>query len=205
MPRNFKLSLSSLSLPSAAALREPQVVVRLALGVLLLANLVAAAFAFHLIGDSPDALNQQLAGALADRQTSQSRLNRSRALAGNVEKGKGEGERFLSTYMTTRRYTFSTIIGEINETSKASGMKMQDATIAPLDPIEGSEDLDMMTISVNFEGGYNELVKFVNLLDRSKRFLIIESLTVTPRPKGDVLAVNVRLNTFVKDDRDGTS
>jgi len=191
--------------PSAAALREPKVLVRAALGILLVANLIAAAFAFHLIGDSPEALNQQLASALAERQTAQARLNRSRVLTGNIDKGKGEGERFLSTYMSSRRYTSSIIIGELNEISKASGMKMQDGTIAPLDPIEGSEDLDMMTISVNFEGGYSELVKFVNLLDRSKRFLIIESLTVTPRPKGDVLAVNVRLNTFVKDDKDGTS
>jgi Tfp pilus assembly protein PilO len=202
MPRNFNFNFR---LPSATTLREPQVLVRVALGVLLLANLIAAAIAFHFVGDSPETLNQQLAGALAEKQTAQAHLNRSRALTGNIEKGKGEGERFLSTYMTTRRYTFSTIIGELNETSKASGMKMQDATIAPLDPIEGSEDLDMMTLSVNFEGGYAELVKFVNLLDRSRRFLIIESLTVTPRPKGEVLVVNVRLNTFVKEDKDGNS
>lgn len=200
MPRNFKLPTVSL-----ASLREPKVMVRAALGVLLLANLIAAAFAFHLIGSSPEALSQQVAGALAGKQIAQAKLNRSRVLTGNIGKGKDEGEKFLSSYMTSRRYTFSTIIGEMNDASKASGMKMLDATIAPLDPIEGSEDLDMMTISVNFEGGYAELVKFVNLLDRSRRFLIIESLTVTPRPKGDVLAVNVRLNTFVKDDKEGTS
>jgi Tfp pilus assembly protein PilO len=188
-----------------ASLREPKVMVRAALGVLLVANLIAAAFAFHLIGASPEALSLQVAGALAEKQSTQAKLNRSRVLTGKIGKGKDEGESFLSSYMTPRRYTFSTIIGEMNDTSKVSGMKMLDATIAPLDPIEGSEDLDMMTISVNFEGGYNELVKFVNLLDRSKRFLILESLTVTPRPKGDVLVVNVRLNTFVKEDKDGTS
>jgi Tfp pilus assembly protein PilO len=200
MPRNFKISP-----PSLTVLREPKVMVRAALGVLLAANLVAAAFAFHLIGESPETLSQQVAGALTEKQTAQAKLNRSRVLTGKIGKGKEEGEKFLSSYMTSRRYTFSTIIGEMNDASKASGMKMLDANIAPLDPIEGSEDLDMMTISVNFEGGYAELVKFVNLLDRSKRFLIIESLTVTPRPKGDVLTVNVRLNTFVKDDKDGTS
>jgi hypothetical protein len=199
MPRNFKLSL-----PSAASLREPQVLVRAGLGVLLLANLVAAAFAFHLIGESPEALSQQVAVALTEKQTAQARLNRSRAITGKIDTGKEEGDKFLATYMTSRRYTFSTIISELNESSKSSGMKMMDATIAPLDPIEGSDDLDMMTISVNFEGDYNSLVKLVNLLDRSKRFLIIESITVTPRPKGDVLAVNVRLNTFVKDDKDTT-
>jgi hypothetical protein len=202
MLRNFS---SRFRLPSAATLREPQVLVRIALGLLLLANLVAAAFAFHIIGDSPEALNQQLVGALADRQTAQARLNGRRALTGSVEKGKGEGERFLSTYMTSRRYTSSIIIGELTEISKSAGMTMLDGTIAPFEPIEGTEDLDMMTISVNFEGGYAQLVKLINLLDRSQRFLIIESLTVTPRPKAEVLVVNVRLNTFVKDDKDGNS
>ena len=199
MPRNFNMSL-----PSAASLREPQVIVRAALGLLLLVDLVVAAFAFHLVGASPETLSQQVAVALTEKQTAQAKLNRSRVLTGNVGRGKEEGDKFLANYMTSRRYTFSTIIGELNESSKASNMKMLDATIAPLDPIEGSDDLDMMTISVNFEGDYNSLVKLVNLLDRSKRFLIMESLTVTPRPKGDILAVNVRLNTFVKDDKDAT-
>jgi hypothetical protein len=178
--------------------------VRVALGVLLLANLVAAAFAFHLIGASPDALNQQVSAALTEEQTSQAKLNRSRLLTSNIDKGKDEGDKFLASYMTSRRYTYSTIIGELNDSSKSSGMKMLDATIAPLDPIEGSDDMDMMTISVNFDGGYNDLVKLVNLLDRSKRFLILESLAVTPRPKGDSLSVNVRLNAFVKDDKAAT-
>ena len=198
LPANF-------SLPSAASMRDPKVLVRAALGLLLAANLVAAAFAFHLIGDSPEALNQQLAGTLAEKQRAQAALNRGRALRGSIDKGKGEGERFLTTYMSSRRYTSSIIIGELNEIAKSAGMKMLDGTIAPLEAIEGSEDLDMMTISVNFEGGSNELVKLANLLDRSKRFLIVESLTVAPRPKGDVLAVNVRLNTFVKEDKDGRS
>jgi hypothetical protein len=192
----------ALKLP-AVSWSDPKVLVRAGLGVLLAANLVAAAFTFHLVDASPEALNGQLASSIAQRQSEQARLNRGRFLATSVDKGKAEGDRFLAAYMTSRRTTFSTIIGEINETSKTAGMKMLDATIAPLDPIEGSEDLDIMTVSVNFEGGFNELVKFVNLLDRSPRFLIIESLTVTPRPKGDILAVNVKLNTFVREDKGG--
>ena len=43
----------------------------------------------------------------------------------------------------------------------------------------------MLTFSINFEGGYTQLVKLVNLLDRSPRFLIIEGLQVAPEAKGD--------------------
>jgi type IV pilus assembly protein PilO len=58
----------------------------------------------------------------------------------------------------------------------------------------------MMTISINFEGSSAQLVKLVNLIDRSPRFLIIESMQAAPQPKGDVLSVNLKINVFVKED-----
>jgi type IV pilus assembly protein PilO len=74
-----------------------------------------------------------------------------------------------------------------------------------LDPVQGSEDLDMMTVTLTLEGNYGQLMKFVNMLDRSPKFLIIETLTVTPRAKSDILSVGVKLDSFVKDDTDGVS
>lgn len=201
MPRSF--NFTTISLGSASAWKEPQVLVRVALGVLLAANLVAAGFAFNVFGSSPEALNQALVVAGAKLQADQVRLNRSQLLTANIGKGKNESDTFLATYLTSRRHTFSTIISEITETAKTAGMKTQEVQIAPLDPIEGSNDLSMMTLSINFEGGFNQFVKFVNLLDRSPRFLIIESMQVAPQPKGDVLNANLKLNVFIKDDPGG--
>jgi Tfp pilus assembly protein PilO len=183
---------------------DPQFIVRVCLGILLAANLVAAGFAFHLFDASPEALEQQLAGAILQQQSEQARLVRSRALASNIDRGKTDGENFLATFMTPRRSTYSTVAGELTQTAQTAGMDKFSATIS-LNPIPGSEDLDMMSITVSVEGKYSQLVKFVNLLDRSQRFLIIESLTVTPRAKSDVLTVNVKLDTFVKEDKDGIS
>jgi len=198
MPRSF--SLSSLSLPSIGSLKEPMGLLRLGLGLLLLANIVAALFAFHLVGSSPEALEQQLASARVQLQSGQMRLNRSRLLTAKIGNGKTESETFLATYLTTRRHTYSTIISDINDMAKTAGMKTQEWTIAPLDPIEGSDDLDMMTISINFEGSSAQLVKLVNLIDRSPRFLIVESMQAAPQPKGDVLSVNLKINVFVRED-----
>jgi Tfp pilus assembly protein PilO len=201
MPRDFKLS--GIRMPSGAAWKDPTLFVRLGLGVLLVANLAVAAWAFNLFGSSPEALNQELLAARSRLQAEQARLNRSRFLTSNIGKGKSESETFLASYFTTRRHTYSTIISELTDIAKTAGMKTQEWTIAPLDPIEGSDDLSMMTVSVNFEGGYPQLVKFVNLLDRSPRFLIIESMQTTPQPKGDLLSVNVKLNAFIKESEDG--
>jgi len=193
----------NLSFPSADSFKEPKSLVRAGLALLLLANLVAALFAFHVVGSSPEALEQRLAVARTQLQASQMRLNRSRVLMANIGRGKTEGETFLATYLTSRRHTYSTIISDITEMAKTAGMKMQETTIAPLDPIEGSDDLDMMTISVNFEGSPAQLVKLVNLIDRSPRFLIIESMQVAPQPKGDVLNTNLKLHVFIKEDAGG--
>ena len=203
----MRLNLKSISLSSAlgspAAWKEPRVIVRIILGVLLVANIVAAGYAFNLFGSSPEALNQALVAAEARLQADQTRLTRSRVLTSNIGRGKAESDTFLANYFTSRRNTYSTIISEITETAKTAGMKTQEGTIAPLDPIEGSDDLSMMTISINFEGSFAQFVKFVNLLDRSPRFLIIESMQVAPQPKGDVLNTNLKLHVFVKEDPGG--
>jgi Tfp pilus assembly protein PilO len=202
MPRKFDLS-SARAWAGSVAWKEPKMLVRAGLGVLLAANLVAAGFAFHVFGPSPQNVDQQLATARAQLQAGQMRLQRTRGLAGNIDRGHEQAGRFLASYMTDRRTTYSTVIGAINQIAITAGMKQGDGTIAPLQPILGSQDLDMMTVSVNFEGNYAQLLKFVNELDRSPRFLIIESVAVTPHPKGDLLGVNVKLNTFVKNDTGG--
>ena len=153
MPRNFNLAMPGFSL-SGLSMRDPKLLVRAGLGVLLAANLVAAVFAFHLVGPSPQSINDELNAARLRLLAAQTKLSRSKKLAGRIDKGRDEGTSFLSSYVTSRRHTYSTVIGEITELAKTAGMNMKEATIAPLDAIEGSLDLDMMTISVNFEGGY---------------------------------------------------
>lgn len=198
MPRSF--NLNSIPLPTLASFKETRTLVRAGLGILLLANIVAAMFAFHVVGTSPEAINAELLAASSRLQADQIRLNRSRLLTTNIDEGRSQSDTFLASYMTGRRHTYSTIIGEVTETAKTAGMKMKEATIAPLEPIEGSDDLAMMTVSANFDGGYAQLVKFANLLDRSRRFLIIDSMQAAPQAAGDLLSVNVKLAAFVKDD-----
>ena len=180
--------------------KDPRFLVRLGLGLLLFANLVAAALAFNWIGASPEALTRRLADQRARLKTAQAKRDQSKVIAAHMEQAKGEGDQFLETWITGRRHTYSSIIGEITAAAKTTAMKMQDASIAPLDPIEGSTNLELMTITVNFEGGYPQLLKLVNAIDRSEKLFIIQSLQVAPQPRTDLLSVNLKLNTVVKDE-----
>lgn len=205
MLKNFKLpsSMSNLgSLPmggfSLAALKDTQVRVRILLGILLVANLVAAGFAFHLFDDSPDKLAQQVQSARQQELSQVVQLNHSRILASKVDKGRDDGAKFITTYMTTRRATYSTIISEVNGMAAQSAMKPRDAVIT-IEAIPGSDTIDMLTVTASFEGPYRNLLNMINLIDKSKRFLIIESLGATPQQNGN-LQVTMKINTFVNEE-----
>lgn len=194
MTRSFDLRVN---------LKDRRVRVRAALGVLLAANLVAAVFAFHPFGGSPEDLARELRDKQRDLAQQLQRLERTRSLVAKVEQAKVEGDKFLDEYTMKRRTAFSTLIGEIDKMAVDSGMKPKESSWV-LDPVPGSETFGQLTISSNYEGSYASLTKFVNMLDRSPRFLIIESMQATPQPSG-VLGVNVKLDTFVREAPAGKS
>jgi type IV pilus assembly protein PilO len=62
----------------------------------------------------------------------------------------------------------------------------------------------MMTINAGCLGTYAGLSKFVNLVDKSPRFLIIESMMAAPQQSGQILNVTIKIDTFVKEQGLGT-
>jgi type IV pilus assembly protein PilO len=67
------------------------------------------------------------------------------------------------------------------------------------DPVEGSETLQMMTVVANYEGTYGDLLQFVNRLDKSARFLILDTLVASPQQGANTLNVQIKFNTFVRE------
>ncbi|MBV9504154.1 MAG: hypothetical protein JO323_04025 [Acidobacteriia bacterium] len=187
MPKSFK-----------AAIKDPRVVMRSVIGTLLAANLVAAVIALKPFGGSAEDLRRQQSDATRQLALLGKRLADTRYLVSKVESARRDGDQFLSTYFTDRRTTYSTIIEELDRTSQAAGIKPRDRNVE-LNAIEGSDTLQMMSLTAGFEGDYASLEKFINLLDKSPRFLIIESLQAAPQQNGQLLTVTLKLDAFVKE------
>ena len=196
MARNFSLS--------ALKWKDPRVAMRAVLGVLLLANLVTAVIAFKPFGGGADdlrrdrnVLRQQLAQLKI--QVAQKKI-----LVDKIETARSQGDQFLAKYFTQRRVVTSTIQGELVQIAKDAGITYQPTTWN-IEAIEGSDTLAMMTINAGCQGTYAALSKFVNLVDKSPRFLIIESMVAAPQQTGQVLNVTVKVDTFVKEEGLGGS
>jgi type IV pilus assembly protein PilO len=186
---------------SARQMKDPRVVVRLILAVLLIANIIAALLLFKPWGGSAEDLARQMDSLKAQLAANQLRLNQTKDIVEKVQKARAAGDRFMSAYMVSRRSAFSTLISETNKMAIDAGMKPRESSWA-LEPVEGSDTVGQLTISANYEGSYASLFKFVNELDKSPRFLIIETLSATPQQSG-ALAVNVKLDTFIRDQTAG--
>lgn len=204
MPKSFSFVAATTPLRrlNLASLKDPRVSVRAALGTLLILNIAAALILFKPWGGSAEDLDRRLTSMRAQLPKQQAALERTKLLVQKVERARAEGTQFMAKYMLNERNAYSTILGELTQAADKVNLKTKESQYG-VEPIEGSDTLEMMTISASFEGEYLNLTKFLNELDRSPRFLIIESLTASPQPQGKVVNVNFKLNAFVKDETGG--
>lgn len=177
--------------------KDPRLAVRVALGVLLAANLVAAVAVFRPIGGSPEQLHERMARLQAEVRRKEQMLSRLRALAATVEQARSETDRFLQEYFLDRRTAYSTIVGELTSLAEQAGVRPKgDSYVTEL--VEGSDTLEMLVVTAHYEGTYADLVQFVNLIDRSPRFLTIDSLQAAPQQASGTLNISLKLNAFVR-------
>jgi Tfp pilus assembly protein PilO len=196
MPRSFKLAIPA-GLRGKAS-KDPRFVARAVLGTLLFLNLAAAYAVFYPVGGSAEQLEQQIAGMRSELQQRQAALGRMRTLVNKIEQARTSGDEFLTQYFTDRRTSSSSIVSELDKAAKSAGMRPKERSFV-YDPIEGSDTLSMMTVVANYEGTYLDLLRFVNTLDKSSRFLILDTLMASPQQGSSTLNVQIKFNTFVRE------
>lgn len=205
MPKNFKppakISVKGMSIT------DPRVTMRALIGLLLAANLAVAVVAFKPFGGSADDLRQEQARLSAQLRKAQQTLADTKDHVAKIAIARKEGDDFLVKYIMQARTAPALTVEEMNKDGNDSGVRILPENYAPED-IEGSETLKMVSITAGFEGNYAGLTKLVNLLEKSPRFFIIESMNLNapqqngPRQADATQNLNVTLKvlTFVRDD-----
>lgn len=191
MPRRLNLDLSNWR-------KDPRILVRLGLAVLLVANLVAAAVVFKPWASSVEDLERQAAALRQQVRQKQSALDRTRVVVSKVESARTDGDRFMDKYLLGTRSMASTLVQELERMARKAGIRQKDTTFS-FEPVEGSDTLTKVAITAVYEGSYADLMQFLNLLDRSERFLIVESLGAAPQQGGMLLGVTMKLSALIQE------
>lgn len=171
---------------------------KIVLGVLLVANVAAFFLLVKPVGGSAADLEAQLANLQMQTKRQQLSVRTGRGLVVKLEGARAEHDKFMETYFMDRRTMSSTILSEIKNSAASAGLTAKEHSFG-FEAVEGTENLGMMTITANYEGTYADLVKFVNLIDRSKRFLIIDNIQAAPQQQGAKLVARFKINAFVRE------
>src|SRR5512133_1624497 len=113
----MRRSFEKLKLPSGFS-RDPRVVMRATIGVLLAANLIAAFTALRPVGGSAEQLEMEVARGKDQIVQKQVAIKRLQFLASKIEQAKSAGDHFMDTYFMSRRTTSSTIMEELMKAAK---------------------------------------------------------------------------------------
>ena len=195
MPLNLKKLIPS---GAQGGGRDPRAGWKIVLGTLLALNLLAAGMVMFPPGGSAEQLDRDLVSLRGQMHARQTELQKLRALVKKVETARSEQESFMQEHFIDRASSSSTIIGEIDGMATKAGLQDKGNSY-DLEPIEGSDSISMLTVTTNYEGSYKAIVEFVNLVDRSDRFLIIDNISAAPLQTAGVLSVRVKMNTFVRE------
>jgi Type II secretion system (T2SS), protein M subtype b len=188
------------------SLKDPRIAMRAVIGLLLLANLVVAVIAFKPFGGSADDLRKDQAGLSAQLRQMNSTVTSTRDHVAKIQIARTQGDEFLAEYIMEKRSAPEITVEEMTKAATDAGIRALPEN-AGYEPIEGSDTIQMMSITAGFEGSYAGLTKLVNALEKWPRFLIIDSMNLNapqqqnaPQGPQQNLNVTLKLLTFVRDD-----
>src|SRR5215472_9506640 len=101
-------------------------IIRIVLGALVAANLIAAGLVLFPPGGSAEELQRQMTTLQTQLAQNKARLERAREHVAAVEKGREEGDQFLGDYFLERRTAYSTLLSEIGEAATISKIKQRE-------------------------------------------------------------------------------
>ncbi|MBM3747125.1 MAG: hypothetical protein FJW34_15160 [Acidobacteria bacterium] len=179
--------------------REPRLGLRAAAAALLAADLIVAAVLFKPWAGSAEELDRQAVSLRQQVRERERALERLRGLVGKIEAARAADEGFLREHFLDRRSASSAVVDELLRTAQKAGVKQREASFQ-FEEVEGSGTLAMMTVTANYEGTFADLMQFLNLLDRSPRFLIVDSLQAAPQQSGLMLNFGIKLHSFLREE-----
>jgi len=170
--------------------------VRLALGVLLAADVALLVWNVRAREQNP-----QSQVALRDRLRRQHEL-----LGGDVRQAadirnrlpevEKQCDRFLAEQLLPVSGGYSAVVEDLNRISNETGLSTRGVQYKQKElPGRGVAEVQ---VSASVEGGYSNLVRFINSLEKSKQFYLLEELTLVESSSTNSIRLSMQLKTYFR-------
>lgn len=170
--------------------------VRWALGAILMNVLV---FTFWIVPNQAKVANLQsdYANARKEAVEEQRRLNDLQLRLVRLEQAKKDLQYLYTNVLVPRKAGVMDIRLEVEDMIQQSGLRRTDFTYSYTDLPEFH--LKQFRLAVPIEGNYGDIRRFINSIERSRHFLILDRLELRSM-KSDALTLNCSLSTYLVED-----
>ncbi len=167
---------------------------------LVLSALNGIALFFYLVppGGSRKELTQESLAVRNQIILARAKAARLGAVAAKVALGNSESGDFETKYFLPKRLAYAQVITEIQRMANAAGFQQRDAVYTE-EPIDGTADLDLLNCTANYEGTYDNLMRFLYQVDHSPMLLMLENLQAAPQQRSGQINTSIRFQVVVQE------
>ncbi len=185
-------------------LAETRRKVKIAIGVLVVLDVVAAVVLFSPLVGSAQSRDQQLSRLGTEIQLKSRQVEPLRGLDKKIPTAHQQITDFYNTRLTSED---SEISGELQKLAGESGVKIEGVKYAQ-DQGDRSGDLEQraeavglhrVLVEADLSGNYLQLMRLINSLERNKLFFIVDSVELGGE-QGGTVKLAMRLETYRKTD-----
>ncbi|HEY4839505.1 MAG TPA: GspMb/PilO family protein [Candidatus Acidoferrales bacterium] len=168
--------------------------IRIIIGLILLADIALIGVNWKLSSEQGNPADE-LRALRIRRDLMTADIRRAEAIRASLPAVQTETAGFMEKDLRPTGAWSSTITDDLGALAKESGLLLTTSHFR-----EKSIDkrgVDEITISVTMQGAYPSLVSFINALERSKNFYLLDSLTLDTGSEG-TLKLNLELRTYFR-------
>ena len=169
--------------------------VRIALAVVLAADVLLV----YANWSSTDAGARAAAAQLKDLRTQHklygADVRRVSAIRSRLSEVQRDADRFYVEQFLSAGTGYSAIVADLSKISKASQLGTSNVTFK--ERALDTRGVTEITVTATVEGQYGSLVRFINGLERSSNFYLLDNLTLASSTGGNI-KLNLQLRTYFR-------
>jgi Tfp pilus assembly protein PilO len=169
--------------------------VRIALAVVLAADALLVYANYSSTDAAARSAAAQLKGLREEHGLMKADVERVSGIRNRLSEVQRDADKFYAHEFLPEGTGYSAIIADLSKISKASGLGTRNVEFKER-KLE-ARGVTEVTVSATVEGQYVSLVHFINGLERSSNFYLLDSLTLTSATAGNI-KLNLQLRTYFR-------
>ena len=143
----------------------------------------------------PESLKQERSRLELQHRLFRADVERATAIRSELAKVQGDSADFFAKELRETSTGYSSVVSDLGEISKRSGLSATAITFRQRDV--GARGVVEVVVAATVEGDYPSLVSFINGLERSDNFYVLDSLQLASSTGGR-LKLNLQLRTYFR-------